>query len=213
MNLSASIVHSSCHNTGKPIYNIPDFSTLPLIGTANVNSVNIPAFINVDRIDDDQGNEFWTSLVPGTPNNYFAATFTGFVKITTAGEYLLCLLSDDGSSLSVDGVAVVQNLNFFSYNRQCGKTHLLAGVHSVLVSYFQIAEEAGVLLTYSGPDTSNIEVVLQCPSAVSTFPSSIFLLQQQPQSIGVCPDFTRTVTRSGARDAWLSPIGQRDPVL
>ena len=121
MNLSASIVHSSCHNTGKPIYNIPDFSTLPLIGTANVNSVNIPAFINVDRIDDDQGNEFWTSLVPGTPNNYFAATFTGFVKITTAGEYLLCLLSDDGSSLSVDGVAVVQNLNYGSYHRECGK--------------------------------------------------------------------------------------------
>ena len=161
------------YNTGKPIYNIPDFSTLPLIGTANVNSVNIPAFINVNSIADDQGNEYWTSLVPGTPNNYFAATFTGFVKITTAGEYLLCLLSDDGSALSVDGVTVVQNLNYGSYHRECGKKHLLAGLHSLIVSYFQIADDAGVLLTYSGPDTSNIEVVLQRPSAVSAFLSII----------------------------------------
>ena len=169
------------YNTGEPIYRIPDFSTLPLIGTANVNSVNIPAFINVDNIPNDQGNEYWTSLVPGTPNNYFAATFTGFVKITTAGEYLLCLLSDDGSALSVDGVAVVQNLNFGSYNRQCGIIHLLAGVHSLIVSYYQIEDDAGVLLTYSGPDTSNIEVVLQRPSAVSTFPSIMFYPPVDPR--------------------------------
>ena len=162
------------YNIGEPIFNIPDFSTLPLMGTANVHSVNIPAFINVDGFDYDQGNEYWTSLVPGTPNNYFAATFTGFVKITTAGEYLLCLLSDDGSALSVDGVAVVQNLNQVSYSRQCGISNLLAGVHSLIVSYYQIDNDAGVLLTYSGPDTSNVEVVLQRPSAVSTFPSSIF---------------------------------------
>ena len=167
--------------TGEPIYNIPDFSTLPLIGTANVNSVNIPAFINVNSIADDQGNEFWTSLVPGTPNNYFAATFTGFVKITAAGAYSFCLLSDDGSSLSVDGVAVVQNLEFHSYHRVCGIIHLLAGVHSLIVSYYQIEDDAGVLLTYSGPDTSNIEVVLQRPSAVSTFPSIMFYPPVDPR--------------------------------
>ena len=175
------------YNTGEPIYRIPDFSTLPLIGTANVNSVNIPAFINVDNIPNDQGNEYWTSLVPGTPNNYFAATFTGFVKITKAGAYFFCLSSDDGSSLSVDGETVVHNLNSGVYNRVCGVIRILAGVHSLIVSYYQIENEAGVLLTYSGPDTSNIEVVLQRPSAVSAFQNNVFYL---PATASVDPSLS-----------------------
>ena len=91
------------------------------------------------------------------------------------------LILHDGSSLSVDGVAVVQNLEFHSYNRVCGIIHLLAGVHSLIVSYYQIEDDAGVLLTYSGPDTSNIEVVLQRPSAVSTFPSIMFYPPVDPR--------------------------------
>ena len=157
------------YNIGEPSRQIPDFSTLPLIGTANVNSVNIPAFKDNApyNIQDDQGNVFWTSLVPGTPNNYFAASFTGLFKITTAGEYRFCLLSDDGSSLTVDGAAIVENLNFNFYHRQCGVRGLVAGVHSFFVAYFQNTDDAGILLTYSGTDTSNVEIVLQRPSAVS----------------------------------------------
>ena len=40
-------------------------------------------------------------------------------------------------------------------------------MHSFVVAYFQNTDDAGILLTYSGTDTSNVEIVLQRPSAVS----------------------------------------------
>ena len=146
-------------NIKRDLSRFPDISNLSPSGIAYVNSINVP---------DGLGNQFWLPLVPSTSNNNFAATFTGTFKIYTAGNYTFCSSSDDGSTVTIDGARVVHNHSPIPPQRKCGKArYLAAGTHSIYVTYFNGQGYAGVTVSYKGPDTGGVEVIIGHPTTVN----------------------------------------------
>ena len=149
-------------NIGSHLSSFPDISHLSPIGIAYVNSINVPDGLGI------LGNQFWLPLVPSTPFDFFAATFTGTFKIYTAGNYTFCSSSDDGSTVTIDGARVVDNDSPHPLQRACGKARYLAtGSHSIYVTYFNGQGYAGVTVSYKGPDTGGVEVIIGHPTTVN----------------------------------------------
>jgi len=81
----------------------------------------------------------------------FAAQFEGFIDIEEAGEWTFFLESDDGSSLFVDGVEVVDNDGEHGMEVKSGSKTLTAGQHEIGVDFFQNGGGAGLILSWKGP--------------------------------------------------------------
>lgn len=139
------------YNAGQSIQYMPDVSKLPLVGTAYMTNINIP-----------NGWESFSflSLVPNTPGNYFAATFTGSLSVVKGGTYTFCTSSDDGSTLSMDGSVVLDNGGLHGWQTQCGTVSLSPGPHSAYIDFFQNEGDAGIQATWSGPDTDGATVLI-----------------------------------------------------
>ena len=73
----------------------------------------------------------------GSPPEVFSATWTGSIVILREGTYTLATLSDDGSSVFVDGRLVVDNGGSHGARLATGLVHLDRGTHAVWIHYFQ----------------------------------------------------------------------------
>ena len=142
----------SVYNVGHSLSSVPDVSGLPLIGTACTNVIYIP---------DGYGNQYWTALVPGTPDFYFAATWTGSFQVVSGGVYQFAAGSNDGSILSIDGSVVVNNDGIHTFKTLYGAAGLVPGQHSVSVGFFQNEGFSGISIQWSGPDTGGAWSLLQ----------------------------------------------------
>lgn len=134
------------------ISTMPDVSTLPIIGTAYVSTIDFQS---------EWGAGYFRAVVPGTPDNLFAATWTGSFRISTAGNYMLCTNSDDGSTLSIDGTLVVDNGGLHAPLQMCASRLLAAGKHSLLADLFENFGQTAMQVYYSGPDTGNTLIPIQ----------------------------------------------------
>ncbi|WP_108723972.1 malectin domain-containing carbohydrate-binding protein [Hyphococcus luteus] len=94
------------------------------------------------------GSAFWS----GGLINEFTAHFTGVLNVTTAGNYTFYLSSDDGSQLSIDGSAVVDNDSPHSYRTQSATVYLEAGSHAIDVRYFENYGSQGLKLEWESAD-------------------------------------------------------------
>ncbi|MBL8535175.1 MAG: FG-GAP repeat protein, partial [Betaproteobacteria bacterium] len=96
--------------------------------------------------------------------DYFAARWTGQIRIETAGEYTFTLGSDDGSRLFIDGKLVINHDGLHGYSDRSGSVTLSAGFHDIRVEMFEYGGFAGVRLDWDPPGTvAGREVV---PSSV-----------------------------------------------
>ncbi|UYZ63637.1 sugar-binding protein [Hymenobacter weizhouensis] len=86
--------------------------------------------------------------------DYFGFTFTGYVRVPTAGRYRFYLNSDDGSKL------FIQNREVVSFDGLHGRTWgpepsdtitLAAGWHPLTVTYFERTGLQDLLLYFEGP--------------------------------------------------------------
>ena len=110
---------------------LPDFASLPIIDSGVVNAVGL-------------GN--------GEKADGFAYDFNGYVHIETDGEYTFYTTSDDGSSLSIDGVRIVSNDGTHGAEEQQGSICLQEGYHEINVGYFEKTGGNDVLeAEYEGP--------------------------------------------------------------
>jgi len=73
----------------------------------------------------------------GSPPEAFSTTWTGSIAAVRGGIYTFSTTSDDGSWLYVDGRLVVDNGGGHSSRRVAGTIDLAAGVHTILLKYFQ----------------------------------------------------------------------------
>ena len=73
----------------------------------------------------------------GNPPETFSAAWNGSMLILSEGSYTLGTVSDDGSSVVVDGRRVVDNGGLHGARLATGRVHLTRGVHSIAVEYFQ----------------------------------------------------------------------------
>jgi hypothetical protein len=133
---------------GRGLSTMPDVSTLTFVGQTYVQSISFT------------GEDKFQQAIPGTPADRFATTFQGRFVVQNAGAYTFCTSSDDGSDLTVDGAMVVDNGGLHGTERRCTTTQVGAGMHDALVNFFENEGAAVCMVTWSGPDTNNVEVPL-----------------------------------------------------
>jgi PA14 domain len=81
----------------------------------------------------------WDQGFPGIADRFewFAIRYAGAFKVSAAGEYTFRVSSDDGSKVTIDGKAVVDNDNQHPPKEARGKVQLSAGDHAMVLEYFQ----------------------------------------------------------------------------
>jgi choline-sulfatase len=72
------------------------------------------------------------------PQNIFSIQWTGYITIPKTGIYSFFTSSDDGSWLFIDDNLVVDNGGPHGLVEKGGKIHLIKGLHTIKIRYFQI---------------------------------------------------------------------------
>lgn len=85
---------------------------------------------------------------------FFAAVWTGSLRVPAAGKYTFYLKSDDGSRLFLDGKEVINNDGTHRMDEDSKTVDLAAGDHELKIEYFQNKDKAGCVLSwkYEGVD-------------------------------------------------------------
>ena len=81
----------------------------------------------------------------------FGLRFKAFLHIATDGEYEFWLGSDDGSRLLIDGAIVIDVDDIHPHTTKNARHSLAAGVHSVVVEYFEAGGEESLKVEIKGP--------------------------------------------------------------
>jgi predicted esterase len=101
----------------------------------------------------------WVSsftLQERTQDDYFNFEFSGFLFITTPGNYTFRLTSDDGSQLLLNDVMIVDHDGLHGNTTKTGTAQALsAGAIPILVRYFEATGGQSLTVQYNGPDTNN----------------------------------------------------------
>jgi Ca2+-binding RTX toxin-like protein len=103
----------------------------------------------VDMLDYGGTERFWET----GSDDYFAAQYSGFVQIETAGDYTFFLTSDDGAVLSLEGTRIIDNDGLHAAQEEQTTLFLEAGEHEIDLRYFENAGLQVLELDWSGPDT------------------------------------------------------------
>jgi len=130
----------------------------------------------------------------------FMARWKGGILITEGGSYTFTISSDDGSRLYIDGLEVISNDHSDSVESKSGTINLIAGLHSLVLIYYQNVGEASMTMEYSGPDSGGASMVV--PQDVLRTEARganlhIFYLSAKPEHCvlpdfaGLVPDLTR----------------------
>ena len=88
------------------------------------------------------------------------AMWKGLLNVTGAGVYTFTTSSDDASLVYVDGQLIANDDGGHGITAKSGTITLTAGPHAVVIRYTQGTGGAGVVETYSGPDTGSTAVNL-----------------------------------------------------
>ncbi len=87
----------------------------------------------------------WTAMPPPA----FSVVWSGAIVAPHDGEYTFATLSDDDSSVLIDGQLVVDNLGRHPAIRATGTVHLARGVHALRVQYAQQGGDFEMALEWS----------------------------------------------------------------
>ncbi|HSN83660.1 MAG TPA: PQQ-dependent sugar dehydrogenase, partial [Polyangiales bacterium] len=123
-------------------YEIAELTELPNFDTRTPQSVGTASTPDISLRESD---------------DYFAFRFTGFVQVTTAGEYTFFTSSDDGSQLFVDGGLVVDNDGLHALSEESGQASLSAGYHSIAITMFEDTGGEILNVSWAGPDTADVK--------------------------------------------------------
>ncbi len=112
-----------------------------------------PSMVKIDpTIDAD-----WSEASPLAPP--FSVEWKGWLLAPREGDYDFTLESDDGSSLSLDGVLIVDNGGEHSMRRRTARRRLSAGPHVVELRYVNLMFGGAVRLLWLPPGALHETVV------------------------------------------------------
>jgi hypothetical protein len=107
----------------------------------------------------------WSGM---TFSDSFAAQWTGFLNIRTAGSYTFTTASDAGAMVLIDGSTVISGVGGCTRTFDVPKTStpqsLTAGSHTLVVRYFENTGPGGITFSYSGPDTDGQTIIVPSSS-------------------------------------------------
>ena len=92
---------------------------------------------------------------PVFPSHFFAAHFSGYLSVATAGVYQFWLAADDASTLFLDEALVIDTGKCCGPKLKDAVLNLSRGEHPLVVEYFQWRPPAFMRLEWSGPDSGN----------------------------------------------------------
>jgi hexosaminidase len=137
---------------------------------ASVNPLKIDAGIAVRLFE---GNFNTVQKLGGRPNSNYVATkvelpenqpdqfglvMQGFINIPADGIYTFYTSSDDGSSLSIGNVLVVNNDGLHGAQERSGEIALKAGYHPILIKYFEAGGGESLKAFISGTNMEKQEI-------------------------------------------------------
>ena len=132
--------------------------------------------INFDKAE-------FEGIANGFPSDHFAVRWEGLVQVTTLGNYSFYAASDDGSRVIVQNSLVIDHDGEHGMGQFVkGTIELEPGLHPVTVDYFERGGDQGIMIKYSGPDTSDAVVSLRvfheptnvCGSGYKRIPGAIW---------------------------------------
>ena len=130
---------ASFHKTEAALAALPDFAAL-----------SADLWLAVPAVDFPSTQGAWSGL-DSRFKDYFAARFSGSLWIETPGDYSFHLSSDDGAALWIDGAAVILDDAPHSYRTHSSTVALSAGLHEVVVGYYENTGSAGLRLSWTPP--------------------------------------------------------------
>ncbi len=81
----------------------------------------------------------------------FALRFTGNVLVPKSGKYTFSVASDDGSRIYLDDKLLVNNDGLHGMSEKSGSVDLAAGIHRLVVTYFDNGGGDGLQVSWQGP--------------------------------------------------------------
>ena len=121
-----------------------EVASLPMVGRTYVQ------FVDFNTAED------FSAAVPGTPPDSFVTTLHLQLTVLAGGTYKLCMGSNDGAFLDLDGVRTLNSLN----SQMCANREVAAGVHAVYVQHYEHTGEEGLAVLYEGPDTGGVLILM-----------------------------------------------------
>jgi autotransporter-associated beta strand protein len=142
-----------------PVLATDNSANFPQPGTSNWNQNGLYFDYGEDGVAANAG--FPTSVISATSGNSFLAIWSGQFYAPVTGVYDFGTSSDDGSAIYVDGALVVDNNNYQGMTFRdsnnpldAGVTSaptLTAGVHSIIIAYYEGGGGYGLYATVAGP--------------------------------------------------------------
>ena len=143
---------------------IPDTDELPsgsltyefYDGTPSGNTVdNIPitGALSTGTVSDFAVGTLQNSVDPGDANSY-GIRYTGYIHISTPGLHTFETSSDDGSKIFINGTEVVDNDGEHGVETQSGTLTLSAGLHEIIVLFFENAGSSSLSVSHQPPSGS-----------------------------------------------------------
>jgi putative heme-binding domain-containing protein len=93
----------------------------------------------------------FATFVPGGRKDAFATKLVASIQAPATGEYSFFTRSDDGSRLYIDGREVVNNDGLHGLVERGGRVNLEAGLHEIIVTYFDNGGGDGLTVSWAGP--------------------------------------------------------------
>ncbi len=109
----------------------------------------LPQFETLKPIATGDAENF--DLTPARRKNHFALRFEGAIELPQSGDYLFLIGSDDGSRLLIDGKVVVVTDGIHPFEQKRKKVAMKAGLHDVVVEYFEGEGEEALQVDFEGP--------------------------------------------------------------
>ena len=94
-------------------------------------------------------------------DTYFGFRYSGYIKIPKDGIYTFYLESNDGSTLFIDDAGLIENEANHGAVEEPGSVGLKAGLHKIMVKYFQCGGGKVLKVSWAGPDFKKHEVRAQ----------------------------------------------------
>ncbi|MFN6161697.1 MAG: PVC-type heme-binding CxxCH protein [Planctomycetota bacterium] len=88
----------------------------------------------------------------------FALRFSGNLTVPKSGKYTFFIASDDGSRIYLDDRLLIDNDGLHGMAEKQTNVDLSAGVHRIIVTYFDNGGGDGLKVAWSGPDLSKQEI-------------------------------------------------------
>jgi len=109
-------------------------------------------------IPEEEGTVDNFDISPRNQDDLFGFRFTGYIEITTAGDYTFYTLSDDGSQLFIGDTLVVDNDGLHPAQEASGVINLAVGIHPITVTYFEKFVDNVLTVSYEGPGIAKVQI-------------------------------------------------------